>query len=119
MANLRIFYDGNSFITCDCSRWDEGNWDITLQSFMGSGNRDILFANVVPGAYRELYNILGTPKYIDTTYTSGNSLRISPLGNTGLSSLREERIIAVKNISDNFITRDYFNVKIEAVRLDT
>lgn len=123
MSNLRIYYSCNSYpnnyIDCWCTRFDEGNWDLTVETFLESGNRNTLFENVVPGAVRELYSILGQPKYIDNTYSSGNTLIFEPQSGYGLSSLREKRMVAVKNIQDSFITRDYFGVKIESVRLDT
>lgn len=105
-------------IKCWNTRWDEGNWDLTVETFLDVGDRNFLFRNVVPGAYRELYNILGTPKYIDTTYSSSNTLILEPISGYGISSLREKRTIAVKNIADTFIVRDKFGVKIEGIRLD-
>ena len=120
--SLRIYYSCNSYPTnyveCWCSRWDEGNWDVTIETFLGSSNRNNIFANVTPGAVRELYNILGTPNYIDTTYSSGNTLILEPQHGYGLSSLREKRTIGVKNISDTFLNPNYFGCKIEGMRLD-
>jgi len=122
MANIRIYYSGNQYPTyyvdCWCKRWDEGNWDITIETFLTSSQRNNLFHNLTPGAVSELYNILGTPNYIDTTYNSGNTLIIEPISGYGASSLRERRTIAVKSITDNFINREYFNVKIEGYRID-
>jgi len=121
-TTCRIYYScnnyPNSYIDAPIKRWDEGNWNLTVETFLPSGARDSIFANVTPGAVSELYNILGTPKYIDTTYSSGNTLILEPQGGYGLSSLREKRMIGVKNISDTFINREYFNVKIEGIRLD-
>ena len=120
--SLRIYVScnnyPNNYIDCWCTRFDEDNWGGTIETFMGSGSRNFLFNNVTPGAVRELYNILGTPKFIDTTYESGNTLIISPISGYGLSSLREERTVAVKSISDTFINWEKFNVKIEFKRLD-
>ena len=122
MTNLRIYYSGNKYpiyyIDCWCKRWDEGNWDTVIETFMESSNRNTLFNYVTPGAVRELYNILGTPKYIDTTYNSANTLIYEPQAGYGLSSLREKRTVAVKNISDTFINKENFNIKIEAFRID-
>jgi len=119
---LRIYYSCNSYpdfyIDCWCTRWDESNWDVIVETFLSSGARNMLFKNVAPGAIRELYNILGRPKYIDTTYSSGNTLILSPLSNYPLSSLVKERKIAVKNISDTFLTPNKFSIKIEGKRLD-
>jgi len=121
-ALCRIYYSCNQYpnyyIECPIKRWDEGNWDLVIETFLGSSNRNTLFANVTPGAVRELYNILGTPNFIDTTYTSGNTLIFEPQHGYGLSSLREKRMIGVKSISDTFINPEYFNIKIEGYRLD-
>jgi len=120
--NCRLYYSGNQYptyyIDVPIKRWDEGNWDVTVEMFLESSNRDTLFTYVTPGAVRELYNILGTPNYIDTTYNSGNTLILEPIYGYGLSGLREKRTIGVKNISDTFINKNHFNVKIEGFRLD-
>ena len=105
-------------IRCWNTRWDESNWDVTVETFMDPCDRNYLYSNVTPGAVRELYNVLGTPKYKDTTFTSSNSLIIDPLSGVGLSSLRYARTIAIKNVSDSFLTKDYFSCKIEGKRLD-
>jgi len=105
-------------IRCWNTRWDEGNWDVTIETFMDPCDRNYLMAHVTPGAVRELYNILGTPRFIDTTYSSSNSLIYEPISGYGLSGLREKRTIAVKNISDSFLTKDYFHCKIEGKRID-
>lgn len=121
--SLRIYVSCNNYpndyIDCWCTRWQEGNWDVTIETFMKSGARDHLFDNLVPGAVRESYNILGTPTYKDTTYTSSNTLILEPIHGYGLSSVRERRIIAVKRISDKFINYNYFGIKVEGNRLDT
>jgi len=105
-------------LTCWNTRWDEGNWDVTVETFMNARDRNFLFGNVTPGAVRELYNILGTPKFIDTTYKSGNTLIYEPISGYGVSSLRQRRTIGIKNIQDTFLTRNLFSIKIEGNRLD-
>ena len=116
--SCRLYYSGSNYIDIPVKRWDEGNWNITVETFVGSGNRETIFSNVTPGAVRELYNILGTPEFIDTTYNSGNTLVFEPIHGYGLSSLRQRRKIAVKNISDTFLNPNYFNIKIEGYRID-
>lgn len=119
---LRIYYSCNKYpnyyIDCDASRWDETNYDITIETFLRKTNRNKLFNNLVPGAVGELYEILGKSVFKDSTYSSGNTLILHPLDGTGLSGLREDRTIAVKSISDTFVTKDLFNVKIEGKRLN-
>lgn len=100
-------------IRCWCSRWDEGNWDGSFEFIMDPCDRNFIFPRVTPGAVRELYNILGTPEFIDTTYTSSNTLIVEPIAGCGVSSLRSRRVIGVKNISDNFLNKDTFVVKMD------
>jgi hypothetical protein len=118
----RIYYSCNKYptyyIDAPISRWDEGNWDLIIETFLPSSSRDTLFRYVTPGAVRELYSILGLPNYIDSTYESSNTLIIEPQYGYGVSSLRQKRTVAVKNISDTFITKDMFRIKIEANRID-
>lgn len=104
-------------IRCWGTRFQEGNWDVVLETFVDACDRNYLFDNVIPGAQAELYNILGTPTYKDTTYSSSNTIIISPIHGYGISSLRQKRTIAVKSISDTFINKDLFGIKIESVRL--
>lgn len=118
----RIYYSGNQYptyyIDAPIKRWDEGNWNVVLETFLPSSTRDTLFAHTTPGAVREIYNILGTPKFIDITYNSGNTLILEPQHGYGISSLRQKRTIAVKSISDTFVSRDTFGIKIEGNRID-
>jgi hypothetical protein len=120
--SCKIYYSGNSYptysIDSSITRWDEGNWDIVIETFLNSSNRGKLFRHVTPGAVRELYNILGTPKYIDTTYSSSNTLIFEPQDGFGLSGVREKRTIAVKTIQDTFLNPDWFGIKIEGYRID-
>jgi len=121
-SQLRIYYSCNRYplyyVDCDASRWDESNYDVTIETVLSSGARNALFNNIRPGAYRELTNILGTPNYIDTTYDSGSTLILDPLPNSGVSGVRAKRTIAVKSISDTFFNKDYLTVKIEGKRID-
>ncbi len=105
-------------LQCWCGRWDEGNWDVQVETILNASDRNFLFQNVTPGAVRELYNILGTPKYIDTTYSSSNTLILEPISGYGLSSLRQRRIIGVKSIGDTFFNKEIFSVKIDGMRLE-
>lgn len=121
--SLRIYVSCNSYpnhyIDCWCTRWDEDNWGVTIETFMGAGARNFLFNNIVPGAVTELYNVLGTPYFYDTTYESGNTIILEPNNGYNLSGIRERRRVAVKSSSDTFINKDYFSVKLETKRLDT
>jgi len=105
-------------IQCWCNRWDEGNWDVQIETILNAADRNFLFDNVVPGAVRELYNVLGTPEYIDTTYSSSNTLIFEPLSGYGLSGLRKPRTIGVKSISDTFLNHEIFSVKVDGMRIE-
>jgi len=116
-GNALIYYSCNQYpnyhLECNIGRWDENNYDITIETYMVSGVRDTLYRNLRPGAVRELYKVLGKPTFIDSTYCSANSIIISPKGGYNISSIRERRIVAVKSISDTFLTKNFFAVKIE------
>jgi len=124
MPSMRIYYSGTTYptnyIDCWCDRWDEGDYDVVLETFLPSGDRNILFSHVVPGAISDLMgkSPLGLHYWIDTTYsTSANTLIIEPLHPYGLSSIRETRKIGVKNVSDTFLNNNLFKIKIEGIRL--
>jgi len=123
MKNLRIYYSCNQYpnyyLDCICTEWTEANYQVSISAIMTSTQRNTLYANVVPGAIRELTNILGTPYYIDTTYSSGNTLILSPIDGTGLADLRESRTIGVKSISDSPLKgpSGKLLVKIDGIRL--
>lgn len=108
----------NRDIRCWNTRWDEQNYDVIIETFIDACDRNYLMDNIIPGAVKEVYNILGTPKFIDMTYKSGNTLIYEPIHEYGLSSLRQRRVIGIKNISDTFINNEIFGIKIEGKRLD-
>jgi len=122
MTSLRIYYSCNQYPQYSsnvwCTRWSEDKYSVTLEYMAESGTRNNIYNNITPGATRELYNILGKPKYIDTTYNSANTLIVSPIHGYGLSSLREERMISVRNYTDSFLTNKLFTCKIEGFRID-
>jgi len=100
-----------------CSKWDEDDWSIRLEFIANKPTRDIIIGNITPGAVSELYNILGEPKFIDTTYSSGNTLIIAPVSGTGLAQLREKTKVAVKGYTETMLTPDTFLVKMDLVKL--
>lgn len=104
-------------IQCWGTRWDETNDGMTFETFMDACDRNYLMDNVTPKAVRELYNILGTKKFIDTTFTSSNTLIIEPIDGYGISSLVEKKTIGVKNIRTRLINSETYGVKIEGIFL--
>ncbi|MBE3094411.1 MAG: hypothetical protein IMZ52_05220 [Actinobacteria bacterium] len=118
--SLKIFMPSagaTNYIQCWCTRFDEDGYNVVIETFLGSANRNLLFSHVVPGAVSEQYNVLGKPHFIDSTYSQSNTLWLECISGYGLSSVRTSREISCKSISDSFITPNYFNVKIEGVRL--
>ena len=117
----RIYYSCNnypdSYMDVPISRWDENDYDLTIETFLGSGNRNVLFDNLKSvGEIYEFTNTLGWNVIKDRTYNSGNSLILEPLS-TGLSNLRDTESVVVKNISDTFLTKDKFSVKLECKKI--
>jgi hypothetical protein len=112
-----FYYSGVTWsdreVRCWNTRFDEGNFDVTIETFVDACDRNFIFGNVTPAAVTELCNILGTPYYIDSTYSNGNTLIFEPISGYGLSSLVQQRKIGVKSISDTFISPNYFGIKIE------
>ena len=102
-----------------CTRWDEGNWDVTIEVMAHKQDRDMIAGAVTPGAVAELYNILGTPYYRDITYNSGNTVVVTPIHGFGISSLRQQRKIGIKRYSDTHLGKELFSIKLEGYRLDT
>lgn len=100
-------------IRCWCNRWDRDNYLHTLEVILNTSDRNYLTRNITPGAVKDLFTILGETTYIDTTYASSNTLVVEPISGYAVSSLRSYTKIGVKNVSDNFINKDLFKVKIE------
>ena len=98
-----------------CTRWDEDNWRIIIEAIADKTTRDNIRNNIVPGAVAELYNILGKPQFVDTTYSSGNTITLLP--KRMLSNLRDEVTVAVKSYSETMLRWDMFRIKLECVKL--
>ena len=117
-GNMFIYYSCNRYpnyaIRCWCKRWDEDNYDIIVETFLASGDRDTLFKYIKPGAIREYNNSLGWTINLDGTYSeSGNTLILEPIHGYPLSSIRSRRVVVVKNATDNVTSRKYFNIKLD------
>ena len=104
--SLRIFmHSSNSsvYIDCWCTRWTEDNFNVTIETFLGSANRNLLASNITPGIIRELKSILGKPWVLDGTFSNRNTLFLQPISGYGLSGVRCGREVVVKNFSDSII----------------
>jgi hypothetical protein len=120
MNDLRVYYSSLSsphYVDCKCSRWDISDYSLTFETWLTKSQLQTLRNNITPGAVGELYTILGKPRYYDKTWNGENTIKLVPNINNDstLKSMREEKIIYVKNISDSPIagTSGYINVKIE------
>lgn len=107
----------NDKIDAVCTRWDYNNFSSTVECVLDSVNRKKLIRNIVPGAVCEAYNILGEPHYLDTTFSSGNTIFLKPMSGTGLYKLRNELKAGVKNYSDSTVGVDKFLVKLNLLKL--
>jgi len=112
--NLKIYHPSYSADVW-CLRWDEGNWSIILELLASRDARNTILENITPGAVSELYNILGQPKYIDTTFSSGNTFWLVP--RRYLQNLRETTKVACKSYSDTLLRNGMFHIKMECVKL--
>lgn len=112
--NIEIYNDSFTSLSW-CSRWDEENWSVIIEIIADREARDAIRQHITPGAVAELYNILGEPRYIDTTYSSGNTIWLK--GRRGLFNLRDPTKIAVKNYSEKMLPDGRFLIKLEGYKL--
>lgn len=110
-----IYYSGNSYVSGMCSRWDVQDYNITIETWLKKGPFNILNDNIIPGATRELYKILGKPKFVDSSWQGKNTLRLSPVAGTKLYKMRRQVLIYPKSINSQPINgpSGWLNVKIE------
>jgi hypothetical protein len=118
MADVKIYYSGNSYIEGMASRWDSQDYSVIFETWLKKVDLQLLRNNIRPGAVGELYNILGKPKYYDKTWTGDNTVRLvsSPGGDrSNLPYMRNDAILYVKNISDSPLPGDrgFINLKLE------
>jgi hypothetical protein len=115
--DLNIYFSGNSYVSGMCSQWDVQNYNVTCEIWLKKGSFKALNDNIRPGAVTELYNILGKPKYMDTTWQGFNTIRLSPVNGTKLYEMRDEKIVYPKSISSTPIAgaSGWISVKIDAL----
>jgi len=115
--DLNIYYSGNNYVSGMCSQWNTQNYNITCEIWLKKNAFTALNDNIRPGAVTEFYNILGKPKYIDTSWQGLNTIRLSPVAGTQLSKMRNEKVVYPKYITSSPIpgASGWINVKIDAL----
>jgi hypothetical protein len=98
-------------IICYCTKWDSNNYSYTIETLIKKPESVILKNNIVPGAVKELYVILGKPRYYDETWTGSNTIKLVPLNH--LNTMRSEVIGYVKNYSEHIINNEFVGIKME------
>ena len=111
LNDLKITVSGGSYIECPCSRWDQDDYSITIETYLSKSQRDTLRSHIKPGAVKELYQILGRPVYYDTSFGS-NTITVTPIAGTQLANMRSEKTIYVRNYSESITPSNEFRVKI-------
>ena len=106
--DLAIFYGqglDTDYIDCRCSRWDVQDYSVIVSTWLEKDDVDTLLENIRPGAVRELYKILGKPKYIDSSWQGYNTIRLYPtpssqrMNDSTLKRMRRNQIIYPKTIT--------------------
>jgi len=101
-------------------RWSTSNYNIVVETLMIKSDLQDLRNSIVPGASKELYQIMGRKYYYDQTWQANNTLTLIPQSTTQgtLSNMRGEKVVFVKSISDNpckgkLGNDGYLDVKVE------
>jgi hypothetical protein len=120
-GNINIYVSGSkdaaNKVTAWCNNWEDTKWEVTIELTMSWSDRNILFDNTKPGFVSQRDLGLGQREYVDTTYASGNTLIIDPVSGYGLDNMYDEITIAVRNIEDEPINKDYIVIKIMGAKL--
>ena len=116
VGDMSIYYSSLSSphnFDCWCTRWDQDNYTVTIETFIPKVKLQLLRNHIKPGAVGELYQVLGRPHYYDKTWSGDNTLKIVPKND--LAGMRSTKIIYVKNFSTTHKpgNHGYVNVKIE------
>ena len=98
--------------TAGCSRWSRSGFEFTVEIWTNPQGREKIWSSVVPKACDEIYSILGQPTYWDTTFSSGNTLKLEPVAGVGnLSEMRSGNLFTVNDYSEEFVNWETFHIK--------
>lgn len=115
-GNLDIYVSGSkasgNAVRVWCNDWKDSKWEVTIELTTTWDNRNDLFDNTIPGFVSERDMGLGNRTFVDTTYSSGNSLILSPVSGCGLYDMYDEVSIVVRSIEDNPLNSTNVVVKI-------
>jgi hypothetical protein len=98
-------------IICYCTKWDTSNYTYIVETFIRKEESILLRNNIVPGCVKELYRILESPFYVDSTWSDSNTIKIIPLGH--MDDMRNEVTGFVKNYSEHVINNEFIGIKME------
>ena len=88
------------YFSAKCGRWDMSDQLHTIEFITTKENRDKLWNNINPGKIEEYDFPFRKTYYIDTTYFSGNTIKITPIAGTKLADLRDEVFLVVKSYKE-------------------
>lgn len=115
--DLRIFYSGNAYVSGMCSRWDVQNYNLICETWLKKDAFNKLNDNIRPGACKELYKILGRPRYTDISWQAKNTIRFKPVAyhQSQLNRMRRETVAYPKSITSSVLpgSSSWLNVKLE------
>ena len=78
IGDLLIYYNGNDYIDCRCSRWNVSNKSIVIETWLDKSDLQNLRNNIVPGAVDGLYKIMGDEIFYDKTWQGLNTITLRP-----------------------------------------
>ena len=135
--DLVIYYgsrdkETNQYIEGWCTRWDVQDYNVIISTWLSKADLQTLKEHIRPGAVKELFKVLGKPKFYDSTWQGMNSLRLVPNIHTKwnvfagygdekikpestLYKMRNEKTVFVQNLTENPCGADtnYINIKLD------
>ena len=66
------------YIGCPLTDFSINKYQVNIGTLLTPSERNTLRNAIIPGRYEKFDVLFGTPYYIDTTYNSGNTIKITP-----------------------------------------
>jgi len=111
-----LIISGNScYIECFASRYDLQNYNIIIETWLKKSELQDLKDSIRPGAVNELYNIMGRPRFYDTSWRGYNTIQIKAVPGEQTYYMRGNKVVFVKNISSSPLEgpSEWLNCKLE------